>query len=715
MRVINNKVFLNGVPRIDSCTLSKFAYGSLVMAVLIMPPPARGNQAVGEAISKFNTKENAITFFDIGLDADAGIDYERHPSASAAYFSQFEQQPLILDSELVASPLKSRGAPGVAVWDYDNDGDMDIYVTNGPGVPNGLYQNQYRENNGQVIFKELAISAGVDATSQDSSGVCYGDIDNDGDSDLMVLGNGHENRLFENNGDGSFNDITMASGVAGDRENSTACSMGDIDNNGLLDLVVANTFDMRTHDVIFNVGFEKSQHNVLYKNMGDNIFGDISRASGFNNNALMPATNNGLPTLSWAIAMVDYDLDGDIDIMQADDQGGFPGNAFGGSDRGYIQLFENNGEGVFNNVTFERNLNKLGTWMGLAYGDFNRDGHLDVFVSNFGDSGLDSRWFFQTPGTKIFMDSAESDGIFPLGSVFGWGASAPDYDNDGDTDIIYHGGMQSTAVLVTNPGAVLNNNGVGQFSRDLGAFPARTHNPIRRNVQGLAVGDINNDGFTDVVSVSSFDIYDDTPFINGISGGEFAFDSYEVEFFKLLDAESGLLQWGGYVLPNGSLSVAINSASNGNNWTQLKLVGSIGITQAGRVNRDAIGAVIKVTRISGEVISVQPVLGGASYASQDSLLLTVGMGQENQVNVEIIWPGGLVSKFFKVKKGERLIIPEIPCDASDQAQSFRDYLSCVIVSLQQLYAGRIVNSYDNLRFLMTNALRARLETQFIKH
>ena len=116
-------------------------------------------------------------------------------------------------ADVPLAPIKSRGAPGVALLDYDRDGDLDIYVTNGPGTPNSLYRNLVSER-GEVRFKDVAERAGVDATDQDGTGTCFGDIDNDGDHDLLVLGYNEPHRLFENRGNGRFRDISAASGIS---------------------------------------------------------------------------------------------------------------------------------------------------------------------------------------------------------------------------------------------------------------------------------------------------------------------------------------------------------------------------------------------------------------------------------------------------------------------------------------------------------------------
>jgi hypothetical protein len=165
--------------------------------------------------ASFAASGGGVTFHDIAAGGGAGISYRRVRSATQAIFDLLKTKDPYTFDDLFSSPVKARGAPGVAMFDFDGDGDLDIYVTNGPGRANSLYSNQLRET-GQLSFMDVAAGAGVAATDQDSTGVCYGDIDNDGDHDLLVLGRSEPNRLFKNLGDGTFADITAGSGLGED-------------------------------------------------------------------------------------------------------------------------------------------------------------------------------------------------------------------------------------------------------------------------------------------------------------------------------------------------------------------------------------------------------------------------------------------------------------------------------------------------------------------
>jgi hypothetical protein len=681
--------------------------------------------------------DGGINFHDIAANGGAGVAYHRTPSVTVAVRHALEaSSPIPLNTFVTNqgsfTPQKDHGDPGVAIFDYDNDGYLDIYVTNGPGTPNSLYHNLLGKT-GVLQFEDVAAAAGVTATVADSTGVCAGDIDNDGWTDLYVVGvNNSHNYLFHNNGNGTFSDITTSAGVAGDGRNAAACTMGDFDGDGLLDIFVANTHaDWSQRDVVLTPEFydARIQHNQLFMNhstFGDDehghdnshgdsrslsnvrgsddhgnghgddhhgahiVFADESVARGITNFAGL----NGDPTYTWAAAAVDYDGDGDVDIIEADSQGSMARPMVG-----LNRIFENDGTGHFTDVTLDRGLTAQGSWMGLSFGDYNCDGYLDFFSTNLGryvgGRTNNSRWFYGS-ASKVFSDpgitTVPNGGIG--GTPFGWGTASFDYDNDGDQDILWYGDEDLVQFLAAdNPGTLLRNSGLctGDFQWD-GTSTLDRDNRLRQ-VQGVAFGDLNNDGFVDVVNVASLQIVPVLtptnrfllytavlgPVPNVFSGVA------SIEVLYTTFTNPGFLTYVPTALPDGDLSIEINSANNGNHWAKVDLVGTK-FAGVGRNNRDGAGALVRFTPDGGKTI-IRPVTDGESHASTSSRQVNVGLGAAVQGTVEVDWPsphGPVRNKLYDVRAGEKILFPEIPCSYDVVGQSRKDFDKCVKSSLDQL-------------------------------
>lgn len=681
--------------RNKTCTVLRYAAIALPLCTASI-----GNIAFAKGVLHFN---------DIAAHDGAGITYRRIQSPSELLWDALKQKPIYMLEDMVMTPGKSRGAPGVAIFDYDKDGDLDMYVTNGPGRANSLYSNQIREQ-GKTTFIDVSEQAGVALTSEDSTGVCFGDINNDGYQELYVLTNGGTNHLFLNEGDGAFSEISEASGAMAGGKHPSGCAMGDINNDGLLDIAVGNSYDNWTHRLPLQMfgNEELMEKNQLFINQGNDKFADVSESSGFANEK----------SITWGIGFVDYDNDGDVDLITGNDQGPKRPLKYGGKDEGVIRIYKNDGTGQFTDVTATSgDTSKFGAWMGLSFGDVNSDGYIDIFGTNVGDylaqamtpmvgfSAEDGEW-----SSRWFLGHADGKftdpGIGRLGTTpFGWGTSMADYDNDADIDIIFFGSLDMGAFVDgSNPGAILKNDGTGEFDRDAVAFSKST-NHSRRDVQGSAVGDLNDDGFIDIVSVSADDWPEQFPLMPYADpqhqfGGQFDDAAYIWPTFTPVDPADPTkgFTWNHMTPDDGTLSVGISSANNGNKWVKISLTGTKGLVSTGQVNRDGLGANIVFQPQHGKA-AMKPVLGGGSHASNDALESVFGLGEAKRGVVEVRWPGGVRNRLYDVRPGERINFPEIACDIDAPINEFKKYKSCVKNNLGELKKAGVITKKEKLRFL----------------
>jgi hypothetical protein len=330
---------------------------------------------------------------------------------------------------------------GVACADFNNDGWLDLFVLGGRNKPNLLYLNKK-----DGTFEETGAPAGlVDLLM--GVGAVAGDIDNDGDVDLYVVNFLAPNKLYVNDGNARFTEVTAAAGV-GDPNAGISAAMADYNNDGYLDIYVIN--------------YSTTQYSsVFYRNNGNGTFTDVTAA-----------TQTGVIGRSLGVGFFDYDLDGDQDLYVVDE---------------YIldHLFRNNGNGTFTNVAMAAKLVKT-DGMGIDFADYDNDGDFDIYIGDYNFDPL-----FRNNGDGTFTNIARQFGIDNDG--IGWGVNFMDYDNDGDKDVYVingHMGMPSKE----RPNVFFLNNGTGIFSRQGASFGLSYVGEGR----GSVCADFNRDGYLDV-------------------------------------------------------------------------------------------------------------------------------------------------------------------------------------------------------------------------
>jgi hypothetical protein len=648
-----------------------------------------------------------VSFKNIAVPGTALAEYTRSVTEPDHEKRMADKRKLFVTmTDFENEPINDRGIPGVVVFDYNNDGYQDIYVTNGPGKPSALYENMMGQT-GKLEFRNVAAQAGVALPGVNANGACAGDIDNSGYESLYVLGRNGNNHLLLNEGNGHFKDITKVSGAGAGDYSHVSCTMGDFFGNGRLGIAIANANNMDNAKAMMMSMGMLNQPDQLLEDAGGStpVFKDVSFSSGF---ASMAQAS------TWAIAAVDLFQNGCTDIVTATDQGAVAMAKYaGGMNRGFIQVYKNNCHGHFTDVTKQVGLmNSPGAWMGLAFGNFNFDGKISIFGTNFGDyllpmyglpqhlGDFSSRWLIQQPN-GTFADPRSSALLYPaksgadpsLGGLhatpFGWGAAALDYNNNGYTSIVYAGSMDAmNGADADNPGTLLDNNGPKALIN--GLYPSFSFDPAlvrdgandqQRVITGLAVGDLADNGHIDIVTVAQ-----------GVMAGKLTADNQH--FGSPFDQGAEYLPEYTMVAPMsykpasgttaaGNLAVEINEGGNGNNWAEVRTLGTVRLVPGARVNRDGIGAVVSFTP-AGMPAAIMPVTAGSSFASQNSLVQTFGMGKSKTGTVNILWPGGVRNELFDVHPGDRITFPEIPCSYTGTSMSLSAYTACVNGSLQDL-------------------------------
>ena len=494
---------------------------------------------------------------------------------------------------------------GCAFFDYDNDGWMDIFLLSGSsmaGAPSGASNRLYK-NNRDGTFSDVTEKAGLRFTGW-GSGVCVGDYNNDGWEDLFCSFYG-QNKLYRNNGDGTFTDVTKQAGLENSKTRwGAGCTFLDYNRDGHLDLFVSNyvQFDA-THipkpglDVYCNWkgvpvncgprGLQPGYHS-LYRNNGDGTFADVSVRAGI----------DGLRgSYGMTVVAADFDEDGWPDIFVACD-----------STPSLLLMNQRNGtfreEGVIRGVALsDDGMEQAG--MGVGVGDYDLDGHLDLFKTHFTD---DTGGLFHNNGKAEFENTTMAAHVGTENRYICWGAGIVDLDNDGFPDLFMTAGSVYPEVEKTlpqypnkNPRVVFRNLGNGTFEElieEAGPGVAAAHCS-----RGCAFGDFDNDGDIDILIVN-------------------------------LSEAPSLLR---------------NDVSGNNHWLKVKLVGT-------KSNRSAIGA--KVLARYGRKIQAQEVLSQSSFYSASDRRLHFGLGGETSADLEIRWPSGMRESLKGVTSNQMVVVKE---------------------------------------------------------
>jgi hypothetical protein len=484
---------------------------------------------------------------------------------------------------------------GCAFLDYDNDGWMDIFLLSGTrleGDPLGATNRLYK-NNRDGTFTDVTEKSGLKAVGW-ASGVCIGDYNNDGFEDIFCTYFG-QNRLYRNNGDGTFTDVTKAAGLWNEQPRwGAGCSFLDYNRDGHLDLFVSNyvrfSFEhapVPGENVNCNWkgvpvecgprGLPTGRHS-LYRNNGDGTFTDVSQKAG-----IASATE----CYGMTVVAADLDEDGWTDIFVACDS--TPSLLFMNNHDGTFRE-----EGVLRGVALsDDGMEQAG--MGVGVGDYDLDGHLDLFKTHFAE---DANGLYHNEGKGNFDDVTRSSGVAVDTRYICWGAGIIDLDNDGYPDLFMVSGSVYPEVERKlpqypnkSPRAVFRNLGNGTFeelSQEAGPGVSDAHSS-----RGCAFGDFDNDGDLDILIVNM----------------------------------------------NEPPSLLRNDVKGKQNWLKVKLEGV-------KSNRSAIGA--RVIAHYGGKAQAQAVLSQSSFYSCNDSRLHFGLGEFHVVDLDIYWPNGLREQYKKI-------------------------------------------------------------------
>ncbi len=524
--------------------------------------------------------------------------------------------------------IEAKGGGGIAWIDFNNDGFPDLFLVNGSTFEQWRRGDSPRSrlyrNNGNGTFTDVSAGSGLDHTGW-GMGVCVGDIDNKGRDDLYVTYYGG-NVLYGNLGNGKFSDITKQAGVAG-RGWGMGCAFGDYDNDGYLDLYVANYVDVD----ITRLGEPGSAPNCTYRGIATfcgprglpgsrDILYHNNRDGTFTDVTEQAGIDRGL-YYGLGVVMGDYDGDGRLDIYVANDS--TPSS-----------LYHNNGDGTFTDVAPQAGVaygaeGQEQAGMGVDFGDYDNDGWLDLVKGNFSD---DTKNLYHNNQNGTFTDQTYFAGLGDVGWLFTtFGAKFLDYDNDGWKDILLADGQTfpqmdrySTGITYAERSLLFHNLHNGKFE-EVGPRSGPGF-AIRKVSRGLSTADYDNDG--------------------------------DLEF-----TISNM---------NDSPDLIRHSQKNPNHSILIKTIGT-------RSNRDGIGTKVKVT--AGGLSQYDDVRSGGSYLSSSDLRLHFGLGSATKVDrLELRWPSGRtevlehlpVDRVLVVKEGEGLA----------EAKPFRKAMTEVVQSMK---------------------------------
>lgn len=506
--------------------------------------------------------------------------------------------------------IEAKGG-GIGLVDYNGNGLLDVYLLNGSsfeGFPDGVKpHNRLFANQGDGTFVDVTRQAGVGDTAW-SMGCVAADFNNNGHQDIYVTNYG-PNRLYQNQGDGTFVDVAALAGVA-DARWGTGATFGDVDGNGYLDLYVVNYLDFappedgpderhfavwRGVQVFRGPESFPGALDVLYRNLGNGTFEDVTAQAG------LAGKNAGK---GFQAVFLDFDNSGRLDLYVA-------------ADTTPNQLYQNEGNGRFVDISLlsgasHNRQGEIQAGMGVAVGDYNNNGFLDMYVTHFSD---DYNTLYRNEQGRYYADVTSEAGMtedtFPF---VGWGTEFVDFDNDGFLDLFVANGHAYQIVdevdigmTYAQPNLLFHNQSDGRFV-EVGQ-KAGSGFATSKVSRGAAFGDIDNDGDIDILVLN----IDDTP------------------------------------------TLLRNEAGNRYNWLKIT-------TRGTQSNRDGIGARIDLfcsQCYPGSERQTREVRAGSSFLSSSDLRAHFGLGQASQVDsMKIRWPSGVVQRFVDFEVNQWLVVVE---------------------------------------------------------